>query len=342
MRQGHEVVAVVAQRSQNSYCRELRCLAPAVRDLHPLSCLLDAARLQWALLRLRPDVVHAVAEPYGMALALVPYRPWKNFLTLHGTYTLAPLTRGGIVRWLFLRAVMRSRGVLAVSAFTRGALLGRAPELNGNAIGILPNCVDLQRSRFVAEPSNARKRIIGVGAVKKRKGYREAVEACAKLRDAGVDFQYDIFGSLREDPAYVDALRQRIDALGLGDIVVLRGQEEDAVLDASFAAADAFLLLSLQDGDNVEGFGIVFLEANAWGIPAVGPTTGGCPEAIADGTTGYVCEPTDAALVAKRLAAILRDGAIRREACRAWAEEHGADRRARQLLWAYGDGSVDA
>lgn len=339
-RQGHEVIALVAEQAEHSWCREIRCLAPAVHDLNLLCCLRDALRLHAALFALKPDIVHAIAEPYGMALALVPRRPWRCFLTLHGTYALAPLSRGGIVRWLFLRAVRVCTQVFAVSAFTRDAVLARAPTLPAERIDVLHNCVDLERSRFIADTANMQKSIIGVGAVKKRKGYLEAVDAIAAARRAGIDCRYDIYGSTQEDPKYVALLRERIASLSLDSAVTLHGTVSDDVLSQAYATADAFLLLSLQDGDNVEGFGIVFLEANAWGVPVVGPMTGGCPEAIDEGRTGYVCDPYQPQSVAACLVSILRDGAIDRAACRAWAEQHSAASRANALLATYTDGSA--
>lgn len=63
----------------------------------------------------------------------------------------------------------------------------------------------------------------------------------------------------------------------------------------------------------------------------IGPTTGGCPEAIRDGVSGYVCEPTDTIMIAKRLEDVLIRHAIEPAECRHWAEAHDIKKAAARL-----------
>jgi phosphatidylinositol alpha-1,6-mannosyltransferase len=58
-----------------------------------------------------------------------------------------------------------------------------------------------------------------------------------------------------------------------------------------YNACDLFVMPSRPDAPNVEGFGIVFLEANACGKPVVAARSGGIPDAVIDGTTGLLVEP---------------------------------------------------
>jgi phosphatidylinositol alpha-1,6-mannosyltransferase len=74
----------------------------------------------------------------------------------------------------------------------------------------------------------------------------------------------------------------------------------------------------------VEGLGIVYLEASASGLPVLAGDSGGAPEAVREGETGYVVNGRDVAAVADRLATLLRDAALRRAmgaAGRAWVEQ---------------------
>jgi phosphatidylinositol alpha-1,6-mannosyltransferase len=64
-------------------------------------------------------------------------------------------------------------------------------------------------------------------------------------------------------------------------------------------------------GLEAEGFGIVFLEAAACGVPAVAGRSGGAWEAVEDGVTGFVVDPLDAGAVADALARLLDDPALR-------------------------------
>ncbi len=71
----------------------------------------------------------------------------------------------------------------------------------------------------------------------------------------------------------------------------------------------------------MEGFVLAFLEANARGIPCIGPNTGGCPEAISEGKSGFICDPKDPNSIAEKMKNIF-EGAIDSKNCREWAEEH--------------------
>jgi phosphatidylinositol alpha-1,6-mannosyltransferase len=91
--------------------------------------------------------------------------------------------------------------------------------------------------------------------------------------------------------------RARLEALvghhGLRDRVTFVGEVPGGDLPGYYAACDIFLLPNRIDDGDVEGFGIVFLEAAAAGKPTVGGRSGGVPEAVEDGTTGLLVSGTD-------------------------------------------------
>jgi phosphatidylinositol alpha-1,6-mannosyltransferase len=73
----------------------------------------------------------------------------------------------------------------------------------------------------------------------------------------------------------------------------------------------------------VEGLGIVYLEASAAGLPVVGGNSGGAPDAILEGETGYVVDGRDVQALASRLTGLMKDPAGARamgEKGRAWVE----------------------
>jgi phosphatidylinositol alpha-1,6-mannosyltransferase len=99
----------------------------------------------------------------------------------------------------------------------------------------------------------------------------------------------------------------------------------DEDLAAVYACADVFGMCCRErwGGLEAEGFGIVFLEAAACGVPAVAGGSGGAWEAVADGISGFVVDPLDAGVVAGALGRLLADPALRRKmgaAARARAE----------------------
>ena len=122
-----------------------------------------------------------------------------------------------------------------------------------------------------------------------------------------------------------DRLARRAARAGLGDRFHLLGRVPDDDLAAVYGAADVFAMCCRErwGGLEAEGFGIVFLEAAACGIPAVAGRSGGAWEAVGEGTTGSVVDPLDVGAIAGAIARLLADPALRRTmgtAARARAE----------------------
>jgi len=122
------------------------------------------------------------------------------------------------------------------------------------------------------------------------------------------------------------SLRRAVARLGLERSVVLTGPVAADELPAYYAAGDVFAMpcRTRRAGLDVEGLGMVFLEAAACGRPVVGGTSGGAPEAVRDGVTGHVVEPRSPDAVAARIADLLADparAAAMGRAGRAWVEQ---------------------
>ena len=141
-----------------------------------------------------------------------------------------------------------------------------------------------------------------------RKGMDVLIEAAALLAPTHPDLCVAIGGSGRDQ----DRLSKLIDRTGAP--VRLLGRVEHDDLPALYGCGDAFAMLCRNRwaGLEQEGFGIVFLEAAAAGVPQVAGDSGGAAEAVVDGETGYVVhDPTDAASVAAQLARLLDDPSAR-------------------------------
>jgi phosphatidylinositol alpha-1,6-mannosyltransferase len=122
------------------------------------------------------------------------------------------------------------------------------------------------------------------------------------------------------------SLRRAIAARGLQDSVVLTGPVPHADLPTHYAAGDVFAMpcRTRRGGLDVEGLGMVFLEAASCGLPVVAGTSGGAPETVQEGVTGHVVEPRSADAVADVLVRLLDDPARARKmgaAGRAWVEQ---------------------
>jgi phosphatidylinositol alpha-1,6-mannosyltransferase len=136
------------------------------------------------------------------------------------------------------------------------------------------------------------------------------------------------------DGPYAAALGRLAQRLGVGDDVVFTGPVPWPELPGYYDAADVFAMpcRTRRAGLDVEGLGIVYLEASATGLPVIGGDSGGAPDAILDGETGYVVH--DAPGTAARITELLCDPAKARAmgekglawVDREWREELSAAR----------------
>lgn len=176
------------------------------------------------------------------------------------------------------------------------------------------------RRHFGLDPD--RPLIVGVSRLVPRKGFDVLLDAVAGLDP---DVCVAIAGAGRD--------RRRLEARAtrLGSRARFLGAVPDADLPALYACADVFAMLCRDrwGGLEAEGYGIVFVEAAACGVPAVAGRSGGSGEAVIDGETGFVVEPCDVVAVRAALDRLLRDDALRARmgrAARARAHaEHSSD-----------------
>ncbi|WNI32402.1 glycosyltransferase family 4 protein [Streptomyces sp. ITFR-6] len=125
---------------------------------------------------------------------------------------------------------------------------------------------------------------------------------------------------------YEADLRKLAAQTGVADSVRFTGPVPWAELPAHYGAGDVFAMpcRTRRGGLDVEGLGIVYLEASATGLPVVAGDSGGAPDAVLDGETGWVVRGGSAEEAAERIVALLGDAELRRrmgERGRAWVEE---------------------
>jgi phosphatidylinositol alpha-1,6-mannosyltransferase len=124
---------------------------------------------------------------------------------------------------------------------------------------------------------------------------------------------------------YRDELARLARRSGVADHVVFTGGVPAGELAAHYAAGDVFAMpcRTRRGGMDVEGLGIVYLEASALGLPVVVGDSGGAPEALRDGETGYLVDGRDVTAIADRTAELLDDAPLRAkfgEAGRQWVQ----------------------
>ena len=233
-------------------------------------------------------------------------------VVLHGAEVTVPGRLPGS------RAVLGSvlRGArLVVAAGGYPAAEGRHAAGRDLPTVVVPPGVDVDRFRPLAPEERAAARrsfelpeharlVVGVSRLVPRKGFDVVIEAVARLARTRPDVVLAIAGSGRD--------RARLEELAAAVRAPVRflGRVPDDDLPALHGCADVFAMLCRNRWADLEqeGFGIVFVEAAAAGVPVVAGHSGGAGEAVADGTTGLVVRaPGDARAVAGALASLLDD-----------------------------------
>jgi phosphatidylinositol alpha-1,6-mannosyltransferase len=213
------------------------------------------------------------------------------------------------------RRVLRGAGAIVAAG---GYPAAQAARLAGTSLRgvVIPPGVDTERFHPESDPdarASTRKRfgldpdmplVLGVSRLVPRKGFDVVIDAVTGLD--GV--QLAIAGGGRDRTR----LERRVDR-NHADVHFL-GRVSDEELPALYACADVFAMCCRERwlGLEVEGFGIVFVEAAACGVPAVAGRSGGSHEAVVDGETGFVVEPRDVTAVRAALDRLVCDPDLRR------------------------------
>lgn len=259
--------------------------------------------------------------------------PARLHLTLHGSEILRlavrPLVRAS-VRRLFARADRIS----VVSRYAERLLVDLFPSTAGKVV-LTPGAL---REGFApaaprVRPPSDRVVVLTVARIHPRKGQLRVLEALKSLPSPlRARLEYWVVGGHGKE-GYEPALRAA--AADAGFPVKFLGDVADDRLGEIYAQADIFAMTSMPHRLSVEGFGLVYLEAGAHGLPVVAHAIGGVPEAVLDGQTGILVRPEDPAALTAAFARLIQETELRRrlgEAGRIRATAHTWDDAARTLF----------
>lgn len=278
--------------------------------------------------RLREATLYIPEPGPLLAMLLLQYfdtlRPGRLMLTFHGS-EIRRLGSRGLLRWSTSHLLEKATRISVVSAFARDLLQSTFPEAAGKVV-ITPGALrtDLALDAPVRLDKPRRKLVVlTVARINPRKGQREVIAALQTLPDALRDrVEYWLVGAHDKEnygaSLAAAAARSDVPVKFLGDI-------PDEKLGAIYAEADIFAMTSMPHGHSVEGFGLVYLEAGAHGLPVVAHSIGGVPEAVIDNETGLLVAPGDKAALTAAFARLLGDPTLRRrlgDAGRTRAREH--------------------
>jgi glycosyltransferase involved in cell wall biosynthesis len=231
---------------------------------------------------------------------------------IHGEeITVSGNTRAERMKRIYLNF---SDAVVAVSRFTQAALINQM-AVDPVKIALIENGVDLERFKEKPRIKMLLKRyglfdkrvILSTGRLVERKGFDRMLAALPLILDHHPAVHYIIVG----DGPY----RPRLEALalehGVVDFVTFAGDVPDAELADYYALCDLFIMPNreMPNGDT-EGFGLVFLEANACGKPVISGRAGGVVDAVRDGANGLTVDGNDPATIAVAVHRLLTDPAL--------------------------------
>ncbi|MBN2084310.1 MAG: glycosyltransferase family 4 protein [Anaerolineales bacterium] len=162
-----------------------------------------------------------------------------------------------------------------------------------------------ERKTFSGGPA-----VISVGGIKPRKGYHISLKAFAILQKRFPGASYVLAGGGIGNEYHRELLEQ-IRREGIRH-VEFPGALTWEQLDPYYRKADMLVMTSQEEGDHFEGFVFVFLEAGAYGLPVIGSRSGGIPDAVVDGETGFLLPPQDVDGIAQAMIALAENPALSR------------------------------
>lgn len=286
---------------------------------------------------IRPEVV-IVSGKFSLWLgALVKLLKGSHIQVwafLHGSELRLPRWAAQAATVFSLRRLDR---LIAVSSFTQKLLpadLQQRAEILPN--GLLLSSMPADHGRDIP-PFDwpGWPRLLTVGSMTPRKGQHRVIKALPHLRRIWPDIRYHIVGM----PHHQDALVALAETLGVSDNVVFHGRlSGDNLLWQAYRSADLFVMLSENqpDGD-VEGFGIAILEANYFGMPAIGASGCGIEDAIHPGYNGFLVDGNDPAAIAQSIEQALSQ----KEALSANARHFAADHDWNKLVAVLFQGKIE-
>jgi phosphatidylinositol alpha-1,6-mannosyltransferase len=253
--------------------------------------------LPGVLWRTRGGPRRVFAAVHGREILIRHYRPWPVVPALYAS------TRERVLDQL--------DGVFPVSSYARDLVANTGARTN-HALVVTNGC---NAERFQPGPVpelarqlglEGRRVLLSVGRLIPRKGIDTVLYALSVLSVRYPELRYVIAGD-GPDRNRLELLAER---LRISHRVKFLGEVEPAELPQVYQLCDIFVLAARQDQADVEGFGLVLLEASASGKPVLATRSGGVADAVLHGETGLLSQPEDARALADNITRLLEDGGL--------------------------------
>lgn len=287
----------------------------------------------------KPDVVFLTSlHPYGLIveiLCALLRRPY--ILATHGSEIIRILSGHNWMKveaWAARKSIKHATSVFAISNYTAELdlrLLARERDIH-----VIPNGVNIEQFKPSSKKISTLNKwiqvdhdhpfvMLTVSTLTRRKGQIQIIKAMELLKEKYPQIVYIIVG----DGPERSNLENEVQRGKLKDQVYFLGLVPYIEVLEFYHNANLFILTSRLIVDHpiegIEGFGIVFLEANACGLPVIGSRVGGIPDVVKEGETGLLVDPENPAEIADAIEILMNDEALRNRLGQngiQWAREH--------------------
>ena len=262
-----------------------------------VSLLKNLSRIYPLIKKINPDLIYgsvcdSVVMPLGFIISKLIGK--KFICSAHGTDFLVR-TRLSLKTY-YLKGIDK----IIVSSNTNKELIMKINHLEEDQLIVIPYALFLQdheikqnitqiRNELHINPKNFI--LISVGRHAPRKNFQLVIKAMKFLIKTYpyANIKYFLIGSGKN----TEKLKNMTENLGLNNEVIFLGSINDAMKKKYLKASNIFIMPSLATRKSIEGFGIVYLEANYFKLPVIGTISGGIIEAIEDHKSGLLIKPND-------------------------------------------------
>lgn len=198
----------------------------------------------------------------------------------------------------------KSKLIIANSNYTKDLILKIDKSISVIALPLAVNQNFFKP--IIGKKDNSKFKICSLSRIFQFKGYDFIAKTLAGLPPLYREkIQWNIGGT----GPYLNELKVLIDNLGIKENVCFLGFIQDSELPTFYNQNDVFILCTREDTDStsVEGFGLVFLEAQSCGIPVIGTSTGGISDAVSDNNGGWLIEQDNELQLRELLVKLIED-----------------------------------
>ncbi len=248
----------------------------------------------------------------GNLLYIIKY---KSIAIIHGHESIMGKT---IRKKIFNFSIKQYDRVIAVSSFSKNIIKATIPQLD---VSVINNGIDINRFKIFSK--NKKKingvRLLTIGSLTERKGQKNIIDALPLLKKKFDNVFYQMVGK----PVLFNEYQNLANSYGVQELIKIHSVLPDDLMVDVIYDSNIFIMLSnnLISGD-VEGFGIAILEANYFGLPAIGSKNCGIEDAICDKKTGRLINPNNPNELVEAIEDILANYQNYSEESKKWALSH--------------------